>query len=87
MSSSAQPLQKNGADRPEGAKTAEDNSAAFDGIKIQGIVYSSGHPLALINGKTLTIGERINGVQVVSIDPDGVLFSSCNGTQRTFKLK
>ena len=60
--------------------------SAFDSLKIQGIVYHAGHSVALINGKALDVGERINGVEVVSIEPSKVVLA-CNGAQKTFRLK
>jgi hypothetical protein len=58
----------------------------FDSIKVQGIVYSAGHPVALINGKALGVGDRIEGVEVVSIGVSKVVLAR-SGEQRTFKLK
>jgi hypothetical protein len=49
-------------------------------------VYSAGHPVALINGKALDVGGRINGVEVVSIEPSNVVLA-CNGEEKSFKLK
>ncbi|HEY3861234.1 MAG TPA: HDOD domain-containing protein [Verrucomicrobiae bacterium] len=69
----------------EKPKPATDASA-FDSIRIQGIVYHAGHSVALINGQTLDVGERINGVQVISIERSNVVLA-CNGLQKTFKLK
>jgi HD-like signal output (HDOD) protein len=75
----------------EGPKAKEVTKAAsgpsaFDSIIIQGIVYHAGHSTALINGQALDVGERINGVEVISIEPSNVVLA-CKGAQRTFKLK
>jgi hypothetical protein len=82
----------NDADKATAAGPAADpirpasDPAAFNSIKVQGIIYSVGHPMAMINGKSLGVGERINGVQVVSIDRTVVVLA-CDGAQKTFNLK
>jgi hypothetical protein len=60
--------------------------AAFDSIKFQGLIYSSRDPAALINGKVLRVGERINGVEIISIETTGVVLAS-KGQLKRFKLK
>jgi HD-like signal output (HDOD) protein len=79
------PPVKEKKDEKQAAKAAQ-TEAAFDSIKIQGIVYRAGHSTALINGQALDVGERINGVEVVSIAPSNVVLT-CNGTRKTFKLQ
>jgi HD-like signal output (HDOD) protein len=74
-----------GTSGSEGAGTTPAVSV-FDSIKVQGIVYSAGHPVALINGKALGVGDRIEGVEVVSIGVSKVVLAR-SGEQRTFKLK
>jgi len=76
---------------PAAAKRAEVTPAltgesGFDSIKIQGIVYHSGHSVVLINGKVLDVGDLINGVKVLSIQPSNVVLT-CNGTKKSFLLK
>jgi HD-like signal output (HDOD) protein len=68
------------------ATKAPPDESAFDSIKIQGIVYHAGHSIALINGKSLDVGDRINGVEVVSIEPSNVVLA-CNGVKKKFLLK
>ncbi|MGA2175946.1 MAG: response regulator [Verrucomicrobiota bacterium] len=62
------------------------DASPFNSITVQSILYSAGHPVALINGQALDVGERINGVQVISIEPSNVVLA-CNGEQKTFRLK
>lgn len=57
----------------------------FDGIHVQGIFYETVSPLAIINGKTVGVGDRLNGVKVVSIDQHSVTLA-LNGEQKVFKL-
>jgi hypothetical protein len=70
----------------EAAKISPAAAAAFDAIKIQGILYHAGHSIAIINGRSLDVGERINGLEVISIAPSNVVLA-CEGLQKTFKLK
>jgi hypothetical protein len=58
----------------------------FDSIKVQGIVYRSGHTVAIINGRTLDVGDRVNGTEVVSIEPSTVVLA-CQGERKIFRLK
>jgi hypothetical protein len=37
-------------------------------IRLQGIVYDPSRPSAMINGKTLFVGDRLGAMQVVAID-------------------
>jgi len=68
------------------ATKSSSSDSPFDSITIQGIVYHAGHSVALINGKALDVGEQIDGVKVISIQPSNVVLA-CKGAQRTFKLK
>lgn len=65
---------------------ASAGQSALDSITVQGIIYTAGEPLALINGKALKVGEHINGVQIVAIEPAGVVLAF-KGQQKTFKLR
>jgi HD-like signal output (HDOD) protein len=69
----------------EGAKVSADGSP-FDSIQLQTILYSPGHKVALINGKALEVGDRIDDVKVVSIEASKVVLA-CKGDLKTFKLK
>jgi len=50
------------------------------------ITHVEGANFPIVNGKALDVGESINGVQVVSIEPSNVVLA-CNGAQKNFKLK
>jgi hypothetical protein len=58
----------------------------FSSVKVQGIFYSANQATVIINGKSLGVGERINGVEVISIGPLSVVLS-CNGERRAFNVK
>ena len=82
---------------PTGAKTAPAPATApavaakkapaspFDKIHVQGIFYRAASPLAIINGKTASIGDNINGFQVTNIEQHSVTLS-LNGEERVFKF-
>jgi hypothetical protein len=46
---------------------------------LQGIVYSK-RPSAVINGKTLFVGDRIREFRVVAITPDTAILSGAGRT-------
>ncbi|MCM8819673.1 MAG: hypothetical protein NC925_02645 [Candidatus Omnitrophica bacterium] len=46
---------------------------------LQGIIYDNQRPIALINGKKLTIGSKIEDAKVVNIFADGVLLEDGEG--------
>jgi hypothetical protein len=47
----------------------------FDSLKVQAIFYRASNPNVMINGKTLGVGERINGVEIVSIAQTNVILA------------
>jgi HD-like signal output (HDOD) protein len=57
----------------------------FDSVKVQGIFYSS-TPTVVINGKTLSVGGKINDVEVVAIGPSSVTLRSV-GQEKTLRFK
>jgi HD-like signal output (HDOD) protein len=60
-------------------------ASPFDTIKVQGIMYSAAHPVVLIDNKALKVGDRVNGVEIVSIAPASVVLS-CKGEKKTFRV-
>jgi HD-like signal output (HDOD) protein len=65
---------------------AQAEAAAFDAIKIQGIIYSSSRPVALINGHPVSPGDKIGGVQIIAINASNVVVSY-QGRQHILKWK
>jgi MSHA biogenesis protein MshK len=41
-------------------------------LKLQGIFYRPNNPSAMVNGKTLFIGDSIDGAKVTAIEADSV---------------
>lgn len=50
----------------------------FHELKLQGIMYSSSHPLAIINGRVVRPKERIAGVTIMEIQPSRVVVEAQN---------
>ncbi len=64
-------------------------AAAMDGfnsVKVQAIFYRPSNPNVMINGKTLGVGERLNGVQVISISQTNVVLG-IGGERKAFQVK
>ena len=54
------------------------------GLKLKGVIVGGNNPVAIINGKFLRLGERIDGYLVVRIEANKVFLRSGNST---FKLE
>jgi hypothetical protein len=82
VATSPSPAVAAGGEKPPPAQGA----SPFDEIKVQAIIYNPSHPVVLINGKSLNVGDHINGLEVISIERSKVVLSG-NGEQKTFALK
>jgi hypothetical protein len=60
--------------------------SAFDTVRLEGIFYRADRPTVVINGKNISPGQTVDGVQVVSIEPTSVILES-NGERRTISLR
>ncbi|HUS37605.1 MAG TPA: hypothetical protein VM680_19815 [Verrucomicrobiae bacterium] len=56
------------------------------GPKLQGIFYNANNPSAIINGKSMKVGDEANGIKVVSITQKSVLVQA-GGQQRELTMK
>lgn len=54
-------------------------------LKLQGIVYNPSRPSAMINGRTVFIGERVRDFRVVAITSTSVTLSA-NGQSKVLEL-
>jgi hypothetical protein len=52
---------------PADTRTLE-SPAAFPKLKLQGIYFRRTNPSVLINGRTLFVGDRVDGARVVTVD-------------------
>jgi hypothetical protein len=55
-------------------------------LRLQGIFYSSTKPSALVNGKTVFVGEEISGWRVTAIEPQSVSLQHANGETNVLAL-
>lgn len=58
---------------PAGLQGPAVDEAAAAPLVLQGVVRNGPHPLALINGRRVHPGDRIDGAQLLSIRADAVL--------------
>ena len=49
--------------------------------KIQGIIFNTGQPLAIVNGRTVNVGDRVGDFQVRQILKNRVVFQRADGSQ------
>jgi hypothetical protein len=61
-------------------------TGGFDSVKLEGILVGDLGSSVIFNGKTLSVGDSINGVMVEAIDSTGVT-ATFNGQQKIIKVK
>ena len=49
--------------------------------KIQGIIFNTGQPLAIVNGRTVNVGDRVGDFQVRQILRNRVILQRADGSQ------
>jgi hypothetical protein len=59
---------------------------AFNDVKLQGIVYSTSHPSAIINGKMAQVNQHVAGLLVLEITPTSVTLEHENH-RKTLTIK
>ena len=52
----------------------------FNELKVQGIIWGTKMSQAIINNEVYTVGDKIEGAEILSIDNKGVNLSSAAGT-------
>lgn len=55
-------------------------------FRLNGVFYDSARASAIINGQTVSLGERVNGAQVVAISRTSVTLQ-INGVRKTYSLR
>lgn len=76
---------------PQAAQTPKPTPAVvvlspLDSIKLQGVLLDDADSTAILNGKTLSVGERINGVMVEAINSTGVTLGY-NGHKKVLRVR
>lgn len=59
-------------------------AAAPDPVRIQGIAYDPVHPWAIVSGKTVYVGDSVNGKVVVAIAKNSVTFAANGQTNKLY---
>jgi hypothetical protein len=54
--------------------------------RLQGVIFSATRPLAIVDGKTVNVGDRVGDFQVKQILKDSVVFQRPDGSQRTLHI-
>jgi hypothetical protein len=54
--------------------------------KVQGIIFNAAHPLAIVNGQTVSVGDRAGDFQVKQILTNSVVFQRPDGTRKTLDI-
>jgi hypothetical protein len=55
-------------------------------FRLNGIIYTVARPFAIVNGKTVYVGDQVSGATVISIRPTDVTLQ-VNGVRRTYNLR
>jgi hypothetical protein len=70
--------------RPRISRKGAPRAHKAPSLKLTGVIVGGSNSIAIINGKLLRPGERIDGYQVVKVEEKGAFLRSGN---RTFKLE
>jgi hypothetical protein len=54
--------------------------------KVQGIIFNAARPLAIVNGQTVNVGDRVGDFQVRQILKSSVIFQRPDGSQKTLGI-
>ena len=54
--------------------------------KVQGIIFNAARPLAIVGGRTVSVGDRVGGFQVKQILKSSVIFQQPDGSQKTLGI-
>jgi len=72
--------EKSNAEAPANvAPSAQTPKAEQTVYKLQGVVFDPGHSTAVINGKTVAEGERVDNARVLSIAKDAAVIMTAKG--------
>jgi hypothetical protein len=53
---------------------------------VQGVIFNSAHPVGIVNGKMVGIGDYVGSLQVKQILKNSIVFQQPDGSQRTVKI-
>jgi hypothetical protein len=55
-------------------------------LKIQGIIFDSKHPTAIVGGKSFNVGDSIGRFRVKAISSNSIQLQRPDGSQQTLKV-
>jgi hypothetical protein len=61
-------------------------STAEQPPKVQGIIFNAARPVAIVDGKAVSAGDRVGDFQVKQILKSSVIFQRPDGTQQTQQI-
>jgi hypothetical protein len=62
------------------------NTVLVTTLQLDAIIIAKDRKIAIINGQSLQIGEKINGNQLINIDPNSVQLENTSGKITLFLL-
>lgn len=62
------------------------SAAAPDWPKVQGIIFDANRPVAIVNGKMVSAGDRAGDFQITEITKNSVTFEAADGSKKTLGL-
>lgn len=60
--------------RPPQAPSPGSEPSSYEGLRVEAVLRSPERDLAIVNGKVVRAGDRIGGVQIEAILPDGIRY-------------
>jgi len=54
--------------------------------RLQGVIFNAAHPLAIVNGQTVSVGDRVGDFQVKQILKNSVVFQRPDGSEKTLTI-
>jgi hypothetical protein len=62
------------------------SSTAEQPPKVQGIIFNAARPVAIVDGKAVSVGDRVGDFQVKQILKNSVIFQRSDGSQQTQEI-
>ena len=79
-----QKMQNKGSGKNKNIKENQEPQASSLEANVTGLIWNSNRPQAIVDGEVLEIGDKINGMEIVSIQKTGI---EVKFSEKTFKIK
>jgi len=77
----------NASTPPPATNTNQPPAALVEQLpKLQGVIFNTANPLAIVNGHTVGVGDRVGDFQVKQILKSSVLIQRPDGSQKTLTI-